>query len=81
MIGQPIEEIRRTASREGFYASHPGWQETTYPLDNGNWVYVEPAGEFGKLFGGGECFIHCEVNPQGIIVGTKTEGKGCRWWW
>ena len=68
-------------SREGSYASRTGWKETTYPLDNGNWVYVTPAGVFGKAFGGGDCFIHYEVNPQGIIVNARTEGKGCRWWW
>ena len=61
-------------SREGSYASRIGWKETTYPLDNGNWVYVEPAGVGGK-----DCLIHWEVNPQGIIVGARTEG--CRGWW
>ncbi len=80
-IGQPIEGVRQRIAREGSYASSIGWKETTYPLDNGNWVYVDPAGEIGKLVGGGECFIHWEVNPQGIIVGAHTEGKGCRWWW
>ena len=79
-VGRPIEEIRQMDSREGSYASSIGWKETTYPLDNGNWVYVTPAGVFGKAFGGGDCFIHYEVNPDGIIVGARTEGKGCRWW-
>ncbi|MBI3319285.1 MAG: hypothetical protein HYZ89_01685 [Candidatus Omnitrophica bacterium] len=68
-------------SREGSYASSIGWKETTHSLDNGNWVYVTPAGRFGTAIGGGECFIHYEVNPEGIIVGARTEGKGCRWWW
>ena len=79
-LGRPIEEKKQVTSREGSYASSIGWQETTYPLDNGNWVYVEPAGEHGKLFGGGECFVHWEVNTEGIIIGARTEGKGCRWW-
>ncbi len=68
-VGEPIERVRQMDSREG-------WKETTYPLDNGNWVYVELAGVGGK-----DCFIHYEVNPGGIIVGARTEGKGCRWWW
>ena len=58
-VGQPIE--RKAASI--------GWKETTYSLDNGNRVYVEPDRK--------DCFIHWEVNPEGIIVGSRTEGKGC----
>ena len=73
-VGQPIEGIRQRISRKGSYASSIGWEETTYPLDNGNWVYVEPDGVDR------DCFIHWEVNPEGIIVGVRTEGKGCRWW-
>lgn len=60
-IGQPIE--RKAASI--------GWKETTYSLDNGNRVYVEPDRK--------DCFIHWEVNPQGIIVDSRAEGRGCRW--
>ncbi len=64
-IGHPIAEKRQPMLREGL-------KETTYPLDNGNWVDVEPAGVGGK-----DCLIHWEVNSQGIIVGAHTEGKGC----
>ena len=71
-IGQPIEETRKTMARENSYASSIGWKETTYPLDDGNWVFVEPATP--------DCLIHWEVNPQGIIVGAHAEGKGCDWW-
>lgn len=69
-LGRPIEEKRQVILRHGSHASRIGWKETTYKLDNGNWVYVEPDRK--------DCFIHWEVNPQGIIVGYRTEGKGCR---
>lgn len=45
------------------------WKETTYPLENGNWVYVTPAGK--------GCFVHFEVNPEGIIVGYRLVGDRC----
>ena len=70
-IGGSIEGLRRADSREGSYVSRIGWKETTYNLPNGNWVWVEVDRK--------DCFIHWEVNPQGIIVGARTEGKGCRW--
>jgi hypothetical protein len=66
-IGRPIEEIRRPILRPESYASRIGWKEKTYKLDSGNWVYVEPDSP--------GCFIHWEVNPQGIIVGYKLEGR------
>lgn len=68
-IGSQITVRQNLVLRSGSYASKIGWQEKTYKLDNGNWVYVEPALP--------DCFIHWEVNPEGIIVGYKTEGKRC----
>jgi hypothetical protein len=64
-IGRPIEETRRLNLRPESYASRIGWKEKTFQLDNGNWVYVEPDRP--------GCFIHWEVNPQGIIVSYKLE--------
>lgn len=53
------------------YAKSIGWEKgTTYKLENGNWVYVELDSK--------ECFIHWEVNPAGIIIGYKLDGKGCQ---
>jgi hypothetical protein len=66
-IGRPIEETKKLILRPESYASRIGWKEKTYQLNNGNWVYVEPDSK--------NCFIHWEVNPQGIIVGYKLEGK------
>ena len=45
------------------------WKETTYPLEDGNWVYVTPVGK--------GCFVHFEVNPEGIIVGYRLVGDLC----
>jgi hypothetical protein len=73
-IGHPINELKKTVARPDIndaYKQAIGWKETTYKLDNGNWVYVEVDSK--------NCFIHWEVNPEGIIVGSHTEGKGCRW--
>jgi len=68
-IGRSIEENKKIGLRPESYASRIGWKEKTYPLPNGNWVYVEPDSK--------NCYIHWEVNPQGIIVDYKLEGK-CR---
>ena len=51
------------------HASKIGWRETTHRLKNGNLDYVEPVRS--------GCYIHWEVNPQGIIVGFQTEGNRC----
>lgn len=66
-IGRPIEETKKLVRDSHSYASRIHWKEKTYPLENGNWVYVEPDSP--------NCFIHWEVNPQGIIVGYKLEGN------
>ena len=73
-IGLSIDELKKAASRPNaydWYKAQIGWKETTYNLPNGNWVWVEVDRK--------DCFIHWGVNPQGIIVGARTEGKGCRW--
>ena len=71
-IGQHIDVTKELVSREGSYASSIGWKETSYKLNNGNWVYVEPDSP--------HCLIHWEVNPEGIIVGSRVEGRGCDMW-
>jgi hypothetical protein len=68
-IGSPIKDIQNRMARLGSYATSIGWKEKVYKLDSGNWVFVEPADP--------RCFIHWEVNSEGIIVGYKTEGRGC----
>ncbi len=63
-IGMSIEEFREIAVMPESYASRIGWKETTYKLNNGNLVYVEPEPRH---------YIHWEVNPQGVIVGSRVE--------
>ena len=68
-IGRPLSDLKEVLARPTSYVSRTGWKEKTYRLDNGNLAYVEPDGR--------DCFIHWEVNPEGIIIGYKTEGKRC----
>jgi len=67
-VGHSIKEKeeKQAISHAGSYAKSIGWKEKIYKLDNGNLVYVEPDRP--------GCFIHWEVNPQGIIIGYKLEG-------
>ena len=72
-IGLPVNELKEGATRPSVYDSYKqeiGWTETTYKLANGNSVWVEVAAK--------DCFIHWEVNPEGIVVGSHIEGKGCK---
>jgi hypothetical protein len=66
-MGQPISHKIEIMSRPNSYSTSIDWKEKTYKLDNGNWVYVQPDRP--------GCFIHWEVNPEGIIVGYKLEGR------
>lgn len=68
-IARPLSELKQEMSRPDSYASKSGWKETTYPLTNGNYVYVEPLIE--------GCFVHWEINSKGIIVGYDAKGKNC----
>jgi hypothetical protein len=68
-VGHNIEEMKATMSRPNSYASRIGWKEEIYNLPNGNWIFVEPEPR---------CFIHWEVNQQGVIVGYKTIGESCK---
>ena len=72
-IGSSIDELREAyslPSGNDEYAKEIGWKETTYKLENGNWVYIGLAGR--------NCFIHWEVNPKGILVDSKLDGEGCK---
>lgn len=70
-IGRPVGILIATKQRPGSYASRAGWKDKQYQLESGNWVYVSPERE--------GCIVHWEVNPQGIIVGYRTEGGRCDW--
>lgn len=68
-IGQPISVSKQLQARPNSYASKIGWKEKIYMLENGNMVFVDPIRD--------DCFVNWEVNPDGIIVGYKIEGKNC----
>jgi hypothetical protein len=68
-IARPLSELKQEMQRPDSYASKKGWKETTYPLANGNYVYVEPIGD--------DCFMHWEINSGGIIIGYQAKGNGC----
>lgn len=69
-IGLNISVVRKLTEGPNSYAARIGWQEKTYPLPNGHWVYVEPDRP--------HCEIHYEVNGEDIIVGYTPVGSGCR---
>ena len=68
-IARPISELKQEVNRPDSYASKKGWKETTYPLADGNYVYVEPIGD--------DCLMHWEINSGGIIIGYQAKGNGC----
>ena len=68
-VGQPLERYKAIGRRSETYASRIGWQEKTYDLPNGNWVYVAPVKR--------NCTILWEVDKTGVIVGYKLEGTRC----
>ncbi len=70
MVGRDISVVRDLVRRPGSHANTVGWQEKTYTLPNGHWVYVEPDRA--------NCEIHYEVNGEDIIVGYTPVGTGCR---
>ena len=72
VVGRPIGFIRKLDAHEGSYAQSISWKETTYQLDNDNWVYVQPIKP--------NCSVHWEVNQQGMIVASRAEGTGCDMW-
>ncbi len=69
-LGLDIAVVRDVVRRPGSHASTVGWQEKTYTLPNGHWVYVEPDRA--------NCEIHYEVNGEDIIVGYTPVGRGCQ---
>jgi hypothetical protein len=69
-ITRPLSERKEEMKSPDSYASKIGWKETTYPLANGNFVYVEPVST--------DCSVHWEINQSGIIIGYQAKGNGCK---
>ncbi len=68
-LARPVSELREDMKRPDSYASKIKWEETTYPLSNGYYVFVEPIAE--------GCSIHWDVNNKDRIIGYRTVGKEC----
>ena len=68
-ISRPLAELKQAMNRPDSYASKIGWQETTYSLNNGYYVFVEPLGK--------ECSLHWDINPRDMIVSYRAVGSGC----
>ena len=69
VVGRPLDWYKAVASRPESYASRIGWQEKTYKLEGGNFVYVAPVKP--------NCTIFWEVDKTETIVGYKLEGTRC----
>ena len=69
VVGRNISVVRDLVRRPGSHATTLGWQEKTYTLPNGHWVYVEPDRA--------NCEIHYEVDGEDIIAGYTAVGTGC----
>jgi hypothetical protein len=68
--GKSLSELKQEIARPDSYASKTRWKEETYPLNNGNIIYVEPFDE--------TCKIRWEVTPGGYILKYTTVGEGCK---
>jgi hypothetical protein len=69
-VARPLSDLKEEMKSPDSYASKIGWKEITYPLSNGNFVYVEPVSA--------DCSMYWEVNQSDIIVGYQAKGKGCK---
>jgi len=69
LVGQNVAVLRKLAVAPESYSARIGWQEKTYTLANGHWVYVQPDRP--------NCDIHFEVNGEDVIQGYTPVGRGC----
>jgi len=69
-IARPLSELKQEMKSPDSYASRIGWKDTTYPLPNGNFVYIQPVRN--------DCYVHWEVNQGDTIIGYHAKGNGCK---
>ena len=69
-IARPLSELKQEMKNPNSYASKIGWKETTYPLANGDFVYIEPVSA--------DCSVHWEINQSGIIIGYLAYKNNCK---
>lgn len=70
-LARPVSELKEDMKRPDSYASKIKWEEKTYPLSNGYYVFVEPIAE--------GCSIHWDVNNRDRIIGYRTVGNECEY--
>jgi len=68
-ISRPLSELKQAMKNPDAYSSKTNWEETSYPLAKGYFIFVEPFNE--------DYLIQWKINPRGIIISCFTEGKGC----
>jgi hypothetical protein len=69
-LGRPLSELKQEMKSPDSYASKIGWKETTYPLANGDFAYVEPVSA--------DCSVHFEISQGGTVIGYRAIGNGCK---
>lgn len=68
-VARTLPELKQAMARPDSYASKIRWKEKTYPLANGDTMFVEP------VFDG--CEMHWQIRPSGLIVDYKAVGDTC----
>ena len=69
LIGTPLVDLQAADAQPGSYVSNSGARPRTYPLENGDSVYVSPLRK--------DCIVYWQIDPQGIIIGYRSEGARC----
>ena len=69
LIGTPLADLKVADAQPGSYVSKSRAEPRTYMLENGNSVYVSPVRK--------DCIVYWQVDPQGMIIGYRSEGTRC----
>ena len=69
LIGTPLVDLQLADAQPGSYVSKSDAETRTYPLENGDSVYVSPLRK--------DCIVYWQVDPQGMIIGYRSEGARC----
>ena len=69
LIGTPLVDLQVADAQPGSYVSKSAAKPRTYPLENGDSVYVSPLSK--------DCIVYWQIDPQGMIIGYRSEGAGC----
>jgi hypothetical protein len=68
-ISRPLSELRDEMKKPDSYASKINWDENTFDLAKGYYLFIQPFSE--------NCYIYWKINPQNRIVGYFPKGQGC----